>query len=574
MAKFLGDNLTQLLGQVSGAHIRSTEEFADFAKCCTTEGRNLYLDVVNLFSSIPRDKIIKFLRDQSSGWGPNPPAGANPANPPRYNFGIDSKVFCDLIEICLSYNQFHVEGNFYRQIQGLFMGSSVSPPLAMLYLEYFEKYLYEKEIPNNLKAREWKRFVDDIFLIYEHSDEEFQSFFDRLNTLDPDIRFTYELASPGRDLGLSDRVVEALPFLDLFVMRYLDPISNTLCNKLSIYRKSCHSGTYIHAFSCQPKSTKMSVIRNMFLRAYRYCDEIFLEAEERKIYGDFDRLGYSKSFINKAKISAKQGRTREIRIRLGLEQPKSRERSNFYLGLPYNKSSKGSRYTLALKGVDVAFTTRDSVRSRITYRKSIPIYSGVYLLACILNSCYSVYVGESGNIPKRQEEHFAAKTRPSWKVSYASAKHTDVRRGHDILTANAHIPYRSPSLSRRLLIEACLISQCQTVKGNKSSSFAKDIQIIAPIVLKAAPIDWKVIAEVQPWFKIEIVPKKFKSLFLSNQQTSRPTSANRNNHLGIHHNEPGPPIPIHNYHTRSSRDDTLQDPIPQSSLTGQDTSIG
>ena len=128
MAKFLGDNLTQVMGQLSGAHIRSTEEFADFAKCCTTEGRILSLDVVNLFSSIPRDKIIKFLRDQSSGWGPNPPAGANPANPPRYNFGIDSKVFCDLIELCLSYNQFHVEGNFYRQIQGLFMGSSVSPP--------------------------------------------------------------------------------------------------------------------------------------------------------------------------------------------------------------------------------------------------------------------------------------------------------------------------------------------------------------------------------------------------------------------------------------------------------------
>ena len=100
------------------------------------------------------------------------------------------------------------------------------------------------------------------------------------------------------------------------------------------------------------------------------------------------------------------------------------------------------------------------------------------------------------------------------------------------------------------------------MKGNKSSSFAKDIKIIAPSVLKAAPIDWNVIAEVQPWFKIELVPKKFKSLFLSNQQTSRPTSANRNNHLGIHLNDPGPPIPIHNYHTRSSRVDTLHDPIP------------
>ena len=61
VAKFLGDNLNQVLGQVSGAHIRSIEEFADVAKCCTTEDRILSLDVVNLFSSIPRDKKIKFL---------------------------------------------------------------------------------------------------------------------------------------------------------------------------------------------------------------------------------------------------------------------------------------------------------------------------------------------------------------------------------------------------------------------------------------------------------------------------------------------------------------------------------
>ena len=97
VAKYLGDRLTQVLGQVSGAHIRSTEEFANFTKGCTTEGRILLLDVVNLFSCIPWDKVIKFLQNQSSGWGPNPPADANPANPPRYNFGIDNKVVAFLL---------------------------------------------------------------------------------------------------------------------------------------------------------------------------------------------------------------------------------------------------------------------------------------------------------------------------------------------------------------------------------------------------------------------------------------------------------------------------------------------
>ena len=110
---------------MSNKHVKSTEDFANFAKGCTTRGRILSLDVENLFTSIPREKIIKFLRDTSRGWGVNPPAHADQLDTPLYNFGMDSKLFCDLVELCLGFNQFHVEGNFFRQMQGLFMGSSI-----------------------------------------------------------------------------------------------------------------------------------------------------------------------------------------------------------------------------------------------------------------------------------------------------------------------------------------------------------------------------------------------------------------------------------------------------------------
>ena len=176
-------------------------------------------------------------------------------------------------------------------------------------------------MPEDIKASEWKRYVDDCFIVYDHSEEKFHRFLDRLNTLDPYIKFTYEFAKPGIECGLPSVVQEALPFLDLMVMRCLDSDLNTMENKLCIYRKACHSGSYIHAFSAQPTSTKRAVIRNMFLRAYRYCDSSFLEAEEGKIYEDLDKLGYSRNFVTKAKISARKGRDREIRIRAGLEAP-------------------------------------------------------------------------------------------------------------------------------------------------------------------------------------------------------------------------------------------------------------
>ena len=40
------------------------------------------------------------------------------------------------------------------------------------------------------------------------------------------------------------------------------------------------------------------------------------------------------------------------------------------------------------------------------------------------------------------------------------------------------------------------------------------MNIIAPIILRAANIDWKVISEAQPNFNIEIVPRKNRRFFL------------------------------------------------------------
>ena len=309
-------------------------------------------------------------------------------------------------------------------------------------------------MPEDIKAKEWKRYVDDCFIVYEHSEEKFHRFLDRLNTLDPYIKFTYEFSKPGNECGLPSEVQEALPFLDLMVMRCMDSDLSTLSNKLCIYRKACHRGSYIHAFSAQPTSTKRAVIRNMFLRAYRYCDSSFLETEEHKIYEDFDKLGYSRNFVTKAKISARQGRDREIRIRAGLEAPNpTREKPHFYLGLPFNKATRGLKHQFGRRGIEVAYTSRDSIGNRITHKKHVPTKSGIYVLTCKKDSCDEVYIGQSHNIPKRLNDHRAAKHRYSMR-HYTSIRHTttNVQRGHELMPDNSLVPYKSNSLSLRLII--------------------------------------------------------------------------------------------------------------------------
>ena len=307
----------------------------------------------------------------------------------------------------------------------------------MMYMEYFESELYERLMPNHIKAREWKRYVDDCFLVYEHSEREFHEFFERLNALDPYIKFTCENSKPGVDIGLNSDDLEALPFLDLLVMRHHDQTSNSISNIVSIYRKPCHSNSYIHALSCQPISVKRAVIRNLFLRAFRYCHALFIEEEECKIYEDFGKLGYSKSFINKARMSAKEGRKREIRIRMGLEQPRPpRERRRYHLSLKYHSEMNGLEHGLKQLDTEVTFSSIDSIKSRIT-RKSNALTkysnSGVYVMSCKKDDCGQIYIGQSQDVPTRLKQHTDAKTQASKKY-YASAKHKG--GGHDLDTAN------------------------------------------------------------------------------------------------------------------------------------------
>ena len=78
------------------------------------------------------------------------------------------------------------------------MGSPVSPVVANLYMENFERRaLTSAPRPPNI----WFRYVDDTFTVLHHDD--IGNFTDHINSIDPNIQFTIEPESEGR-----------MPFLD------------------------------------------------------------------------------------------------------------------------------------------------------------------------------------------------------------------------------------------------------------------------------------------------------------------------------------------------------------------------
>ena len=201
-------------------------------------------------------------------------------NPTFNNLPINPELFCELLEACTSFNQFSFAGQYFRQINGVPMGSSLSPVLANIYMEHLEMH-FLNDIPADMRPVVWLRYVDDVFCIYEDM-SKFDAFLSLLNGVNPAIQFTFELSRTERLFSgfpdLPDSVTELLPFLELNVMRLTNGNFT-----FSIYRKLVHVGSYLHAFSYQPLSQKSTVIRSLYLRAYRYCDTQFLKEEEQRI---------------------------------------------------------------------------------------------------------------------------------------------------------------------------------------------------------------------------------------------------------------------------------------------------
>ena len=87
------------------------------------------------------------------------------------------------------------------------MGSPVSPIVANLYMECFERKALRSAI---LPPWAWFRFVDYTWVIQKQAHK--QEFLEHLNKVDPAIKFTVE---ENQDNG-------AIPFLDTLVIPIAD----------------------------------------------------------------------------------------------------------------------------------------------------------------------------------------------------------------------------------------------------------------------------------------------------------------------------------------------------------------
>ena len=194
-------------------------------------------DVTSLFTSVPVyetiEIILSTIRDK------------------QIDLGIDLGILRDLLLLCVTDVQFTFNGQFYRQIDGVAMGSCLGPLFADIFIGHLESQVAATITAN---SELFVRYVDDCCVVMKPC-SDIDDLLMALNSVHPSITYTYETETNN-----------TLNFLDVSCVRTPDGSVQT-----SVYRKPTWTGLYINFRSFVPRTYKVNLIKCLANRASKIC---------------------------------------------------------------------------------------------------------------------------------------------------------------------------------------------------------------------------------------------------------------------------------------------------------------
>ncbi len=136
-------------------------------------------------------------------------------------------------------------------MSGVAMGSKSCPTFANFFMEDWEwKWVYTYPLAPII----WRRYIDDVFMIWTHGLEELKTFIEHLNSVHPTIKFTAELSKA--EINFLDTTVKVSKERKLYT---------------TLYAKPTDTHTYLHYQSAHPIHQKKSGPYSQLIRVRWIC---------------------------------------------------------------------------------------------------------------------------------------------------------------------------------------------------------------------------------------------------------------------------------------------------------------
>ena len=162
-SEFLDHHLKPIM-QKGWSYIKDSGDFINKTKNLRTIPDNAILvtaDVVGLYPSIPHEAGLRALRE---------------ALDKQDKKCIPTEGLVKMAEFVLKNNLFEFNGKIKQQVSGTAIGTKFAPPYACLFMDKFETSFLETQ---QLQPLVWFRYIDDIFFIWTHGEEEVKNFFEK-----------------------------------------------------------------------------------------------------------------------------------------------------------------------------------------------------------------------------------------------------------------------------------------------------------------------------------------------------------------------------------------------------------
>ncbi|XP_069479435.1 uncharacterized protein [Ambystoma mexicanum] len=278
------DKALQPIVQTTTTYLKDTTDFLNHLDTLTDINRNDLLvsfDVQSLYTCIPHQDGLEALE-----WCLL-----------RNECEANKTFLMKLSKIILINNYFRYRTQYYLQASGTSMGSAMAPAYANLFMYHLEMKWILIPTKFSKKIITWKRYIDDVFVIWRGQHHELEEFLKYINLGHDRIKFTMEIGTPK------------LHFLDVELEIGEDGIIT------NIYHKPTDVNNTLHFRSHHPTHLKNNLPYSQFLRLKRIISTTdTLRNENLLMTQRYKERGYPESIIKKAEEKTLTLERKDLRI--------------------------------------------------------------------------------------------------------------------------------------------------------------------------------------------------------------------------------------------------------------------